>query len=55
MIPEHAIPGPARLSEVELQQALALQRKGLTLSEIADLLGCPKALVDEALYWEVVR
>lgn len=38
-----------------LDEALALQRKGMTLSEIAELLDISRAAVVKALYSDVVE
>jgi len=35
--------------------AIALQRKGKTLSEIAELLNMRREAVVKALYWDVVK
>lgn len=37
------------------RQAAALQRKGLTLSEIAEEMDCRREAVVHMLYWEKVR
>lgn len=38
-----------------LPAAIALQRKGKTLSEIAELLDMRREAVVQALYWDVVK
>lgn len=38
-----------------LPEARALQRKGQTLSEIAEELDLPRKAVEQALYWDVVK
>jgi len=38
-----------------VREAKALQRKGLTFTEIATLLRMPRQTVVDRLYWDVVR
>ena len=46
--------GSGRLHGTILRDARRLQRKGLTLSEIAEELDCRRSSVERMLYWEVV-
>lgn len=47
--------GSGRLHGTILRDARRMQRKGLTLSEIAEELDCRRSAVERMLYWEVVN
>lgn len=45
----------ARLMNRDFRLALALQRQGKTMREIAQFLNAPVKAVEQSLYWDVVR
>ena len=49
-------PGNAvRLTRKETAEAIGLQRKGMTLRDIAQFLDLPLSAVHQSLYWDVVQ
>jgi len=47
--------GSGRMHGPMLANARRLQRKGMTLSEIAEEMDCRRATIVRMLYWEVVN
>lgn len=47
--------GSGRMHGPRLANARRLQRKGMTLSEIAEEMDCRRSTIERMLYWEVVN
>lgn len=47
--------GSGKMHGPTLARARQLQRKGMTLSEIAEELDCRRSVIERMLYWEVVN
>jgi hypothetical protein len=47
--------GSGRMHGPMLANARRLQRKGFTLSEIAEEMDCRRSTIERMLYWEVIN